>query len=349
MIAASRSPRPTAGVGIARVDDPPCHIPHCPPSLALHPSMHRYTDPQILVELGRALQRRNYRFVCPTPSTQAIVLARPHPPAPDLRDIFGWNRPFEARALDAGLFGLVREADLLEPEDGKWRSRVRFSTADDLLFAHSAFPTVDRDAVFFGPDTYRFIAFIKRALGGWSPRSRVPRILDLGCGSGAGGLVAAGRAQGGFALSLADVNARALPFAQANAALAGQRADVVESDLFDRLDGRFDLILMNPPCIADSRERACRHGGGDHGMALPVRMVEQAVARLNPRGLLLAYTGTPIIGGRDCFWDGAQAIARTARSYAYDEVDPDIFGEELANEAYAEADRIAAVTLRVEG
>jgi release factor glutamine methyltransferase len=36
----------------------------------------------------------------------------------------------------------------------------RFSTLNNLLLAHSPYPTTDADAVFFGPDTYRFCKLI---------------------------------------------------------------------------------------------------------------------------------------------------------------------------------------------
>ena len=54
----------------------------------------------------------------------------------------------------------------------------RFSTLNDLLLAHSPYPTTDADAVFFGPDTYLFCKLISDA---------IKTAVDIGCGSGAGG------------------------------------------------------------------------------------------------------------------------------------------------------------------
>ena len=73
-----------------------------------------------------------------------------------------------------------------------------------LLFAHSQYPTLAPDSVFFGPDTYRFAALISRVLYGCP--SPPGAILDLGCGSGVGNIVAARRAGGRPFLALADVN-----------------------------------------------------------------------------------------------------------------------------------------------
>ena len=119
-----------------------------------------------LLALGRWLQARDYCFTTVTPATQARVNARAGSArASDLRDIFGWSRPFAPVGLDLQALGWLRSANLLSTEpDGMLRSQVRFSSLGELLFAHSAYPTSDADAVFFGPDTVRFAALIEAEL-----------------------------------------------------------------------------------------------------------------------------------------------------------------------------------------
>ncbi len=60
------------------------------------------------------------------------------------------------------------------------------------------------------------------------------------------------------------------------------------------------------------------------------------------------YTGSAIVDGYDAFRSMALEFI-DARSYdaSYVELDPDIFGEELENEAYRDVERIAAVALVV--
>ncbi|MDB5744963.1 MAG: hypothetical protein JWR68_3278, partial [Polaromonas sp.] len=148
-------------------------------------------------------------------------------------------------------------------------------------------------------------------------------------------------------LLLADINPRALEFARANAALAGL-ADVAfaHSDLYQSLEGRFDLIVANPPYLVDAGERTYRHGGGALGSALSVRIVKEGLARLAPGGRLLLYTGAPIVEGHDSFGhEVAQWLAQAGCPFSYREIDPDVFGEELDSPAYAQAERIAAVAL----
>jgi hypothetical protein len=76
-------------------------------------------------------------------------------------------------------------------------------------------------------------------------------------------------------------------------------------------------------------------------------MIEHSLPRLNCGGRLLLYTGVSIQSGKDALYD---YLGRSGEHYqvAYEEIDPDIFGEELAGENYQGVDRIAAVGLTVE-
>ncbi|MBP7567284.1 MAG: hypothetical protein KA795_14885 [Burkholderiaceae bacterium] len=143
-----------------------------------------------LVALGEWLRGQGYTFVTPTPATHARVLRRPAQGASSLRDAFGWSRPFAPGLLPRPLHDGLAAAGLIRAAEGQWRSRVRFSSLADLLLSHSAFPTDQDSAVFFGPDTCRFARQIAAELAVRPLRAR-PRVLDVGCGSGAGGLLAA--------------------------------------------------------------------------------------------------------------------------------------------------------------
>ena len=76
-------------------------------------------------------------------------------------------------------------------------------------------------------------------------------ILDLGCGYGVIGIVAAHLSEGGHAI-LTDVNERAAALARANLAANGIRnAEVRIGDVYAPVDDRlFDHILCNPPIRA---------------------------------------------------------------------------------------------------
>ena len=301
-----------------------------------------------LVLLGRWLRACGYRFTTVTPATHARVNARPDAgQARDLRDVFGWSRPFAADLLPAESIGWLRDAALLQEQGGLLRSRVRFSLLGEQLYAHSAYPTAEADAVFFGPDTYRFAALIesqlqRRQLSGGA------RILDVGCGGGPGGMVAALASRSLQPdLVLADINPRALVHAAANASLAGlERVSYAESDLYAQVQGEFDLVVANPPYLVDASARTYRHGGGPLGGGLSERIVAEGLPRLAPGGRLVLYTGAPIVDGRDPLFESLRPLVeRGGCSWSYRELDPDVFGEELDAPAYRRAERIAAVAL----
>ena len=298
-----------------------------------------------LVELGTLLRTCGYRFVTVTPATHERVLARGGEAA-RLEDVFGWNLPFTSGLLGEAMMNVMAEVGCLAEEQGRYRARLRFATAGDHLFAHSGYPTVAQDAVFFGPDTYRFLRLLDGAISDLAAQKPV-RLVDIGCGSGAGGIHAARLLPSQSEIVLADINQSALQFAEANAALAGLTGAVtVLSDVLSGVDDGPDVVIANPPYLLDEKERLYRHGGGPLGIALAERIVAEALHRLKPGGRLVLYTGTPIVAGTDPFFQSIQGLLQLrAAQFRYEEIDPDVFGEELEKPAYGKADRIAAVGL----
>ncbi|WP_233609793.1 MULTISPECIES: methyltransferase [Corallococcus] len=294
-----------------------------------------------LVALGEELRARGYTFTTVTPETHRRVNARPGAErAHSVRDVFGWSRPLGPGVLEPRLVSLLEEAGALgDCRDGTHRSRVRFSSLGTGLYVHSAWPTSEKDAVFFGPDTYRFCALLRKVPGSFR------RVVDLGCGSGAGGLSVAARSE---AVVLADLNPLALEFSRVNAKLNNAaRVEAVHSDLLRDVSGRFDLIMANPPYLADTDGRTYRDGGGTHGTELSVRIVRESVERLEPGGTLVLYTGAPVVEGEDLLRTALEPVWREAplSEVRYEELDPDVFGEELEKEPYAGVERIALVAL----
>ena len=171
--------------------------------------------------------------------------------------------------------------------------------------------------------------------------------MDIGAGSGAGGIVAARALAGATELILADINRKALEFSAVNAALNGPpNAQTILSDILVEIDGTADVIISNPPYLVDEDRRLYRHGGGELGITLALRIAEESMAKLVPGGCLVLYSGAPIVNGADTFLESLQPVLQLyASHFVYEEIDPDVFGEELDRPAYAHADRIAAVGL----
>ena len=112
------------------------------------------------------------------------------------------------------------------------------------------------DTVFFGPDTYRFARALRHAMAGIEVRAPFT-IIDIGCGSGAGGLLAALQlmAAGRDAdVILSDINPKALRYASINARAQRHRRTCGPSlsDVFDQINDAGDLIISNPPYLVDA-------------------------------------------------------------------------------------------------
>lgn len=300
-----------------------------------------------LLELGKRLIAENYRFVTPSPLTHQTVLQRfASPLAKDLRDAFGWSMPFDHTLFQDGELAMLEQAGIVERDGSLWRSTVRWSTLEGLLFAHSAYPTTQADSVFFGPDSYRFAQLIEAHLQ--QHFEPVHRVADIGCGGGVGALIVA-RARRDAQVLAVDINPRALRLCAVNAELAGlNNVTAYHSDILRSVEGSFDLIVANPPYMNDSQQRAYRHGGGALGEALSLRIARESLPRLNPGGSLVLYTGVAMVAGRDPFLEGVlPMVSGDSLAWTYRELDPDVFGDELLKPGYELAERIAVVALTV--
>ena len=289
-----------------------------------------------LLELLLRLKALDYRFVAVSPATHARVIARPFAAVPTLRDIFGWSRSFREDHVERELLELMDAAGILQRGAEGLRSALRVASLGDDLFLHSAFPTDQADAVFFGPDTYRFARFVAEHMD----KTSAAQVADMGAGSGAGGLLV-GRLAPSASVTLVDTNAAALDLARVNARAAGLDVALLHAD---RLPGPLDLVIANPPYMMDDAARAYRDGGELFGGQVALEWTRDALAKLRPGGTLLLYTGAAIVDGASPLLAELERACREARAtMTWEEIDPDVFGEELARPHYAAVERIAAI------
>jgi precorrin-6B methylase 2 len=314
-----------------------------------------------LLALGRFLGNVGYRHIAVSGASHQHVIKRPLPaggaaPAAILNDVFGMSRQFSADQLAPKVWGAMNQAGIVRRDGAGWRSKLRVaslarmsgsaaSAADKpLLFFHSAYPTVEDDAVFFDPGTYRFL----RALRPHLCQGAVRRAVDIGCGAGAGAVLIARHWPQAEVLAV-DLNRKALTLTAVNADMAGaNHVRTVHSDALNDVDGNFDLIVAHPPYLLDPCGRSLRHGGGALGEQRSFEIVRQAIDRLAPGGRLLLYTGVAMVDGADPLLARlAPLLDGAGLDWRYDEIDPDIHGDELAEAGYELTERIAAVWLEV--
>lgn len=219
-----------------------------------------------------------------------------------------------------------------------------------LYYIHSSFP-VSSDAVFFGPDTYLFVAFLqiisKHMLQ--SPTY----VVDVCCGSGAGAIHMARTYPRARVFGL-DLNPHALSLGSVNARLAEMTVDFQESDLYAAVpenlkSGGIDLIVSNPPYIASSPNGedlpVYADGGANFGLDISLRIVEEGMKMLSSTGMIVIYTGVAIPvddPGHDAFLGKLNRV-EGAELVEYTILHPDMWPEEIGRGAYADVGRIQAV------
>jgi len=107
-------------------------------------------------------------------------------------------------------------------------------------------------------------------------------LLEMGCGSG---IVALCAARAGALVVAVDINPDAVECTRRNAERAGLRLDVRQSDVYDRVPERFDVIAWNPPFFPGTPKdpAGAAFYAGDHYQALD-KFAAGARAHLNPGG-----------------------------------------------------------------
>ena len=125
-------------------------------------------------------------------------------------------------------------------------------------------------------------------------------VLDLCTGSGAIAVAVAKNTAARVCAS--DISEGALQVARANALNVGANIEFLKSDMFDGIEGRFDVIVSNPPYIPTADiatldekvkgfEPMLALDGGDDGLKFYRRIADGLDAHLSDGGVLLLEMG----------------------------------------------------------
>ncbi len=145
--------------------------------------------------------------------------------------------------------------------------------------------------------------WIERRFSPWVEGDRVRRVLDLGTGSGCIAIACA-KAFPNALVDALDISADALDVARINVRRhrTGTRVRLLESDLFERASGPYDLIVSNPPYVDEHELFAAppeyRHEppiglrAGKDGLQVVRTILGEARRHLCTEGVLVVEVGT---------------------------------------------------------
>ena len=116
-------------------------------------------------------------------------------------------------------------------------------------------------------------------------------VLDMGCGSGFLSLLCASK---GAHVMAVDITEEAVETAKANAQANGFKVNIVLSDLFEKINGRFDFIIFNPPYLPkeEDEEGHVTYTGGATGREVIERFITQCGTHLENDGKILVLVSS---------------------------------------------------------
>ena len=214
------------------------------------------------------------------------------------------------RSLHERAWLLAHDTDLLSPaQQAAWQVALKRRLAGEPVAYITGLKeffgltlAIDARVLDPRPDTETLVdwalAVLPTSISSASNQSGRLRILDLGTGSGAIAL-ALQHARPDAQVWAVDASEAPLAVARANATQLKLPVKFIASDWFTQVDGVFDLIVSNPPYIADADPHlaALRHEplqaltSGADGLADLRRIVAGSLKHLAPQGWLLLEHG----------------------------------------------------------
>jgi methylase of polypeptide subunit release factors len=185
---------------------------------------------------------------------------------------------------------LLREMGLLNEEDTSERlyGSVALYPVEDLYIASDRWSTPDGSQL-AGPEDTVYPAFIPntRLFIRHLPQKTGARFLDLCAGTGIAAIRAA--VQGAVQACSGDIAVRSSRFAEFNRRLNGtSNVLVVTSDLYQNVDGGFDVISAHPPYVPSLQPKWIFFSGGRDGEEITRRIIGGLPDHLNDGGQFIA-------------------------------------------------------------
>jgi release factor glutamine methyltransferase len=118
------------------------------------------------------------------------------------------------------------------------------------------------------------------------------KILDMGSGSGIQAKTAIDAGANPKKITLSDISSEAIKFLKENFT----KSKIIKSNLFEKIKGKFDLIIFNPPYLPEDKrepkDSKLATTGGKKGDEMIIKFLKQAKPHLTQDGKILILTSS---------------------------------------------------------
>lgn len=171
---------------------------------------------------------------------------------------------------------------------------VQYLMNEEYFFGLKLF--VDEKVLIPRPETEELVAMILKDYAGDELK-----VLDIGAGSGAISLALKAN-RPNWQVTASDISENALKVTKKNARQLDLNLQTIQSDLFENITEKFDIIVSNPPYIAEDERELMDASvlayepelalfADENGLALYRQIVSEVREYLNPRGCLYFEIG----------------------------------------------------------
>jgi len=188
---------------------------------------------------------------------------------------------------------ILIESELISCKDGRFICNYRFVPINDLIIICS--PIREKGSpnyVYIGGDSIIMMNLLSRGFN-----KNINDALEIGCGTG---VLSLWMSQFGQNVTATDINQRALDITELNAKINGVNNLITKtSNVYSDVQGKFDLIISNPPYIFLPEECSDRiyEYGGDLALEIVEKIFLGLDDRLKDNGVLLIFCSSYIKNG----------------------------------------------------
>ncbi len=134
-------------------------------------------------------------------------------------------------------------------------------------------------------DSVLLAEFVKKEI----KENNLMKVLDMGSGSGIQADVCIASGTNPRNITLADIDRRAAAILKKKFPLS----KVICSDLFEKIRGKFDIIIFNPPYLPDNKfDKKADTSGGKKGSEIINKFLKDAKKYLSEKGKILLITSS---------------------------------------------------------